>query len=49
MPTLKNEEMLLKSYNYYHNNRHEIENRKNVSAHKRNSREGIIKLLKWMM
>jgi len=48
-PTLKNEEMLLKSYNYYHQNRKEIENRKDVSAHNKNAKMGIIRLLKWMM
>lgn len=48
-PTLSNEEMLLKSYNYYHKNRKEIENRKNVSAHNKNAKMGIIRLLKWFM
>ena len=48
-PTLTNEEMLYKAYLYYHNNRKEIENRKDVSAHKKNAKMGIIKLLKWMM
>ena len=48
-PTLTNEEMLLKSYNYYHQNRKEIESRKDVSAHNKNAKMGIIRLLKWMM
>ena len=48
-PSLTNEEMLYKAYMYYHNNREEIENRKDVSAHKKNAKMGIIKLLKWMM
>lgn len=48
-PTLTNEEMLLKSYNYYHKNRKEIENRKDVSAHNKNAKMGVIKILKWMM
>lgn len=48
-PTLKNEEMLFKSYDYYHKNRKEIENRKDVSAHNKNAKMGIIRLLKWMM
>lgn len=34
-PTLSNEEMLYKSYEYYKNNRKNIEGRKNVSAHKK--------------
>lgn len=48
-PTLSNEEMLLKSYLYYKNNRKEIEQRKSGSAHHRNAKMGIIRLLKWMM
>lgn len=48
-PTLSNEEMLFKSYNYYHNNRKEIENRKDVSAHNKNAKMGVIRILKWMM
>jgi len=47
-PTLTNEEMLWKSYNYYHKNKQEISTRKNVSAHKRPASMGIIKLLKWV-
>ena len=41
--------MLFKSYNYYHKNRKEIEGRKDVSAHNKNAKMGIIRLLKWMM
>ena len=49
-PTLSNEEMLYKAYMYYHNNRKEIEERTDVSAHKKNAKMGIaIKILKWMM
>ena len=48
-PTLTNEEMLLKSYLYYHNNRKQIEKRKDVSAHNKNAKMGIIRLLKWFM
>ena len=48
-PTLTNEEMLYEAYMYYHKNRKEIENRTDVSAHKKNAKMGIIKLLKWMM
>lgn len=48
-PTLTNEEMLYKSYEYYRNNRGDIESRTNVSAHRKNARMGIIRLLKWLM
>ena len=48
-PTVSNEEMLLKSYKYYHNNRKEIENRKDVSAHNKNASMGVIRILKWLM
>ena len=48
-PTLKNEEMLLRAYNFYHKNKQEILNRKNVSAHNSVAKMGIIKVLKWMM
>ena len=41
--------MLLKSYMYYHKNRKEIESRKDVSAHNKNAKMGVIKLLKWFM
>ena len=46
-PTLKNEEMLLKSYEFYHKNRGEISSRKNMSAHKTSAKMGIIRILKW--
>lgn len=46
-PTLSNDEMLLKSFNYYHKNKEEIKNRKNVSAHREVAKMGIIKLIKW--
>lgn len=45
-PTKSNEEMLLISYEYYKNNKEEIHNRKNVSAHKSAAAMGIIRLLK---
>ena len=48
-PTLKNEQMLFRSYSYYHKNRKEIEKRKDVSAHNKNAKMGIIRLLKWFM
>jgi len=47
-PTLTNEEMLFKSYQYYHQNIAEIRSRKDVSAHKQVADMGIIRLLKWM-
>lgn len=45
-PTLKNEEMLLKAYEYFKNNKEEILNRKNVSAHNQVAKMGIIKIIK---
>ena len=45
-PTLSNEEMLYRSYEYYKNNREEIEHRTGVSAHKRGAKAGVIRLLK---
>ena len=48
-PTLTNEEMLLRAYEFYHHNKEEILNRKNVSAHNSVAKMGIIKLLKWIM
>lgn len=45
-PTLKNEEMLLKAFEYYKKNKEEILNRKNVSAHRQIAKMGIIKLIK---
>ena len=48
-PTLSNEKMLMKAYDYYHKNRKEIEERDEVSAHKKNAKMGVIKILKWMM
>ena len=47
-PTLTNEEMLYKSYEYYKRNKQEIYSRKNVAAHKKPAKMGIIKLLKWL-
>jgi len=47
-PTLTNEEILYKSYEYYHNNRDEIQKRTNTSAHKQAAKMGIIRLLKWI-
>ena len=47
-PTMKNEDMLLRSYEYYHKNRVEIHNRKDVSAHNREAKMGLaIRVLKF--
>jgi hypothetical protein len=46
-PTLTNEEILWKAYEYYHAHRAEIAQRTNVSAHKQAAKMGIIRLLKW--
>jgi len=47
-PTLTNEEMLWRAYQYYSENRREIEGRKDVSAHRQTAPMGIIRLLKWV-
>jgi UDP-glucose 4-epimerase len=47
-PTLSNAEMLWRAYNYYHQNRREIEDRKDVSAHRQAAKMGVIRLLKWV-
>jgi nucleoside-diphosphate-sugar epimerase len=47
-PTLTNEEMLWRAYQYYSQNRAEIENRRNVSAHRKATEMGVIRLLKWV-
>lgn len=48
-PTLTNEEMLYKAYEYYKNNLEKIKHsRDKVSAHKQEAKMGIIKLLKWL-
>jgi nucleoside-diphosphate-sugar epimerase len=46
-PTLTNEEMLYRAYEYYRNNRREIEARTDVSAHRQATSMGVIRLLKW--
>lgn len=45
-PTLTNEEMLWRAYQYYAANHNEIQSRTNVSAHKRQASMGVIRLLK---
>jgi len=47
-PTLTNEEMLWKAYEYYSANRAEIMSRTDVSAHKKPAKMGAIALLKWL-
>lgn len=47
-PTLTNEEMLLRAYDYYARNRAEISSRINVSTHRKPSSMGVIRLLKWI-
>lgn len=47
-PTLTNEEMLLRAYEYYRRNRREIAARKDVSAHRKQAEMGIIRLVKWL-
>jgi nucleoside-diphosphate-sugar epimerase len=47
-PTLTNEEMLYKGYEYYSRNIEDIRKISNVSAHKQPAKMGIIKLLKWL-
>lgn len=47
-PTLTNEEMLWRAYQYYSQNRHEIEARQDVSAHRKAAKMGVIRLLKWV-
>jgi UDP-glucose 4-epimerase len=48
VPTLTNEEMLYRAYEYYHSNRQEIGARTDVSAHKQSAAMGVIRLLKWV-
>lgn len=47
-PTLSNEEMLVRAYDYYAQQHDEIHARKNVSAHSKPSSMGVIRLLKWI-
>ncbi|HEX5233865.1 MAG TPA: NAD-dependent epimerase/dehydratase family protein [Silvibacterium sp.] len=47
-PTLSNEEMLIRAYSYYAQQRQEIHERKNVSAHSMPAAMGAIRLLKWL-
>jgi nucleoside-diphosphate-sugar epimerase len=47
-PTLTNEGMLLRAYEYYMEHRGEILSRTDVSAHRQPAKMGIIRLLKWV-
>ena len=47
-PTLTNEEMLLRAYSYYKENRRDIAARTDASAHRKPASMGIIRLLKWV-
>jgi nucleoside-diphosphate-sugar epimerase len=47
-PTLTNEQMLLKAYQYYSDHRAEIAARTDVSAHRKGASMGVIRLLKWI-
>lgn len=47
-PTMTNEEMLWRAYQYYSENRREIEARQDVSAHRKAAKMGVIRLLKWV-
>ncbi len=47
-PTLTNEEMLLRAYEYFSEHRQEIESRTAVSAHRKPASMGVIRLLKWV-
>ena len=46
-PTVTNEEMMIRAYQYYAENRKEIHARTEVSAHSRPTSMGIIRMLKW--
>jgi len=47
-PTLTNQQMMIEAFRYYAAQRDEINARKDVSAHSRPARMGIIRLLKWI-
>lgn len=47
-PTLTNEQMLTRAYEYYAARSTEIHTRTNVSAHSKASAMGVIRLLKWV-
>jgi UDP-glucose 4-epimerase len=47
-PTLTNEQMLVRAYQYYAAQRAEIHARQDVSAHSKPASMGVIRLLKWI-
>ena len=47
-PTITNEEMMYRAYEYYHKNAADIKSRTDVSAHKQAAKMGVIRLLKWL-
>ena len=47
-PTLTNEQMLVRAYQYYAAQRAEIHARRDVSAHSKPASMGVIRLLKWI-
>jgi UDP-glucose 4-epimerase len=47
-PTLTNEQVLWRAYQYYSENRLDIEQRRDVSAHRQGAKMGVIRLLKWI-
>jgi UDP-glucose 4-epimerase len=47
-PTLTNEEMMLRAFTFYRDNRRAIHERTDVSAHSKAAPMGVIRLLKWM-
>jgi nucleoside-diphosphate-sugar epimerase len=48
VPTLTNEEMMLRAFTFYRENRRAIHARTDVSAHSKAAPMGVIRLLKWM-
>jgi hypothetical protein len=47
-PTLTNEQMMLRAFEYYRRNREAIHERTDVSAHSKAAPMGVIRLLKWI-
>jgi nucleoside-diphosphate-sugar epimerase len=47
-PTLTNEQMMLRAFEYYRANRKSIHERTDVSAHSKAAPMGVIRLLKWI-
>jgi UDP-glucose 4-epimerase len=47
-PTLTNTEMMVRAFDYYHQNKKAIHERTDVSAHSKAAPMGVIRLLKWI-